>query len=292
MKLAFTLDVDPDANRPVPGRPDAVSPPLEEGRARFDAVEKGFQEVLTILTACAAPATVFLESRTAGALADRGVDVAGLCRGHEVACHARRHEDLVGDSTGVRLTREEIRDLVAEAVEQIQRVTGERPRGFRAPYTAADETVFDVLAELGFDYDSSLTRPVSLDVSRPAAPAEDETRPERLAAGLWEIPLLTFRGPRGKKMSCYLWPLFEGRRGVEDYAAAVAAFARAYPNGVFQLGVHPWHLFCDERGEAFDAARAARRAREFEEVVRRAAQTEGVELAALRACIPGHPQRR
>jgi peptidoglycan/xylan/chitin deacetylase (PgdA/CDA1 family) len=72
-------------------------------------------------------------------------------RGFEIANHSLDHRyDLV------RLGREEIRRQIAEGARAIERATGVAPVGFRAPgYTITDE-VFDVLAELGVAYDSSV----------------------------------------------------------------------------------------------------------------------------------------
>jgi peptidoglycan/xylan/chitin deacetylase (PgdA/CDA1 family) len=67
-----------------------------------------------------------------------------LCDGGvEIANHSLDHRD-------------EIRRQVEEGTSAIERATGARPIGFRAPgYTISDE-VFDVLAELGVAYDSSV----------------------------------------------------------------------------------------------------------------------------------------
>ncbi|MDP9001888.1 MAG: polysaccharide deacetylase family protein [Myxococcota bacterium] len=75
-----------------------------------------------------------------------------LCeRGTEIANHSLDHRyDLV------RLGRDEIRRQIEEGATAIEQATGARPTGFRAPgYTISDE-VFDVLADLGVAYDSSV----------------------------------------------------------------------------------------------------------------------------------------
>jgi peptidoglycan/xylan/chitin deacetylase (PgdA/CDA1 family) len=71
--------------------------------------------------------------------------------GFEIANHSLDHRyDLV------RLGREEIRRQVDEGARAIERVTGMRPAGFRAPgYTVTDD-VIDVLVDLGVAYDSSV----------------------------------------------------------------------------------------------------------------------------------------
>jgi peptidoglycan-N-acetylglucosamine deacetylase len=76
---------------------------------------------------------------------------AAHAAGCEIANHTLDHRyDLV------KLGRERIRQQVEEGARAIERATGERPVGFRAPgYTITDE-VFAVLQELGVEYDSSV----------------------------------------------------------------------------------------------------------------------------------------
>jgi hypothetical protein len=80
---------------------------------------------------------------------------AGLVRarakGHEIANHSRDHRyDLT------RLGRDAIREQVLGGIEAVEKAVGERPVGFRAPgYTITGE-VFEVLAELEVEYDSSV----------------------------------------------------------------------------------------------------------------------------------------
>ncbi len=138
-------------------------------------------------------------------------------RGFEIANHSLDHRyDLV------RLGRDEIRRQVDEGARAVERAAGERPVGFRAPgYTITDE-VFEVLAELGVGYDSSVfpcpayyaakTTAIGLIALRgrtsrsivdtPAVLAAP-TRPYRIGrpywtrgAGLLELPVQVTRGPR------------------------------------------------------------------------------------------------
>lgn len=71
--------------------------------------------------------------------------------GFEIGNHSLDHRyDLV------RLGRSEIKRQIAEGARAVERAVGVAPVGFRAPgYTIRDE-VFDVLAELGVAYDSSV----------------------------------------------------------------------------------------------------------------------------------------
>jgi hypothetical protein len=77
--------------------------------------------------------------------------VAARAKGHEIANHSRDHRyDLV------RLDRSAIRDQIVGGVEAIERAVGERPVGFRAPGYTVNDTVFEVLAEHGVLYDTSV----------------------------------------------------------------------------------------------------------------------------------------
>jgi peptidoglycan-N-acetylglucosamine deacetylase len=72
-------------------------------------------------------------------------------KGHEIANHSLGHRyDLT------RLTPAEIRSEVEGGIVAIEQVTGERPVGFRAPGYTITDAVFDVLTELGVQYDSSV----------------------------------------------------------------------------------------------------------------------------------------
>ena len=87
--------------------------------------------------------------------------------GHEIACHGLSH-DLV-----YRQTREEFRDETRDAKALIEDVAGVPVYGYRAAsfsITRASLWALDVLAELGFEYDSSIF-PVRHDrYGIPAAP--------------------------------------------------------------------------------------------------------------------------
>jgi len=97
------------------------------------------------------PLTLFtIGSDVARPEAARGLRQAAG-HGHEIANHSLDHRyDLV------RLGRDEITRQIAEGARVIEEATGQKPVGFRAPgYTISDE-VFEVLAELGVAYDSSV----------------------------------------------------------------------------------------------------------------------------------------
>jgi hypothetical protein len=71
--------------------------------------------------------------------------------GHEIGNHSfSHHYDLT------RRPAAEIRRDIDDGARAIERVVGHRPHGFRAPGYTVTDTVFEQLAELGVEYDSSV----------------------------------------------------------------------------------------------------------------------------------------
>ena len=103
----------------------------------------------------AADASIPLTLFAVGSDLTRAHAAEGLSRahdkGHEIANHTLGHRyDLT------RQSRETIRSEVVGGIEAIEKAVGERPVGFRAPGYTITDTVFDVLVEVGVDYDSSV----------------------------------------------------------------------------------------------------------------------------------------
>jgi peptidoglycan/xylan/chitin deacetylase (PgdA/CDA1 family) len=97
------------------------------------------------------PATFFAIGADLARAENAGALRRFVAAGHEIANHSLGH---LYDLT--RRGRHVVRAEIAGGIEAIERATGERPVGFRAPgYTITDE-VFDVLGELGVAYDSSV----------------------------------------------------------------------------------------------------------------------------------------
>lgn len=116
-------------------------------------------------------------------------------RGHEVACHGYAHQLIFGQ------TPEEFRADVQRAKQILEDATGSPVLGYRAPtYSITRDTLWalDVLADLGFRYDSSIF-PIKHDVyGLQEAPRFKFHVPasyaERAASnGLIEFPMTTIR---------------------------------------------------------------------------------------------------
>jgi peptidoglycan-N-acetylglucosamine deacetylase len=71
--------------------------------------------------------------------------------GHEIANHSLDHRyDLT------RLGREQMERQVLDAVTLLERATGQRPVGFRAPGYLVNDTLLEVVQQSGAQYDSSV----------------------------------------------------------------------------------------------------------------------------------------
>lgn len=87
-------------------------------------------------------------------------------RGHEIACHSLRHR------TVYEMSPAEFREDTRRAKELLEDVTGTAVQGYRAPSFSITEKAlwaFEVLADLGFRYDSSVFPVQHPDYGMPAA---------------------------------------------------------------------------------------------------------------------------
>ena len=113
-------------------------------------------------------------------------------RGHEIGCHGDAHRPVHTQ------TRDGFAADLRAAKTTIRELTGRTPVGYRAPafsITRAADWACDVLAQVGFAYDSSQhDSPAIRDHVVPAKRA-----PHRLDAGLWEFPVAVWRA-RGAKI--------------------------------------------------------------------------------------------
>jgi hypothetical protein len=248
-RLALTLDVDPDANRAVRGRRDAVTAHDPNGEAHCEATFGGLTALADLLETRQLQATLFWEGRTLLQLAESAPALLSRLIANsllEHGCHGHRHEDFAGVDSGMPFSGAEIRAALLSAGNAFESVFGVRPRAFRAPYCRLTPTLVKVLHESGYLFDASQTR----DVAHPQA-----LQPHRLPdSRLWELPLCRARDQRGKPISGYLWQLCEGKRPVSDYVYMVESVRRACPSGLIQLAIHPWHLIVSDSNQPFRGA--------------------------------------
>jgi polysaccharide deacetylase family protein (PEP-CTERM system associated) len=166
------------------------------GRSDWDrrgpALERQTQTVLDLLDELGAKATFFVLGMTAARYPDLVRDV--VARGHELASHGHAHERVYD------LERDGFRADLERGLEAVEAAGGVRPTGYRAPafsITRDAPWAYEVLAELGFEYDSS-------QYDSPRIPRRLESIPRtpyrlRTESGseLWELPVASARIPVG-----------------------------------------------------------------------------------------------
>lgn len=122
----------------------------DEARARA-IYERALPRFADLFADEGVAATFFVIGRDVETGDNRETLGALAAAGHELANHSEHHRyDLT------RRSRAEIRDDIQAGGERLRAITGQAPVGFRAPGYTIDDTVFDVLTELGYEYDSSV----------------------------------------------------------------------------------------------------------------------------------------
>ena len=270
--VAISVDIDPDANSAVEGRHDALSSPVEYGEIRVDACKKGLQRIFELLDIYDIDATLFYEARTAQMLVADRMDLPKLSERHEIACHSLKHEDFLGKVSGIPMNEKSIEESIDKAKEILAKIFKREIKGFRAPYTRINRTVVKVLERLGFQYDSSETAILG---------TEWTGKPYLLEAfdsSLLELALPSFRDAKGKKMSSYLWAIFEGRRVFGEYIDAVVQARNVAQGGLFVFSIHPWHLYVDCRGNQFGKDQARKNLENLESIFSQLKQKQGIQI--------------
>lgn len=106
--------------------------------------------------------------------------------GHEIACHGWSHSLIY------RQTPEVFRDETFRAKQLLERVTGDSVRGYRAAefsITRASWWALDVLAEAGFDYDSSVFPITGRRYGVPDSPLDVHTVETEGGRRITEVPM-------------------------------------------------------------------------------------------------------
>ncbi len=111
-------------------------------------------------------------------------------QGHEIACHSYYHRRVD------KMDRDTFKADTEKVLEAIVRATGRRALGYRAPSWSINAKCFwawEVLGELGFEYDSSIF-PIKHDIyGIPGGPRRTFKLNLDNGKTLYEIPATTFR---------------------------------------------------------------------------------------------------
>ena len=200
-------------------------------------VETNTRRLLDLFAEANMEATFFILGWVAERFPKLVHDIAAA--GHELACHSYWHRLIY------TLTHEEFRADTRRAKDVIEQAAGQPISGYRAPtYSIVSRSLWalDVLADLGFHYDSSIF-PIHHDLyGIPNAP-RFPFRIVTAAGPMIEFPIATFR----------LW-------GAHNFPFAGGGYLRILPWWYTRVGlkqaqreglpvivyVHPWELDPDQ----------------------------------------------
>ena len=154
------------------------------------ALARQTERLLTLFDELDVRATFFVLGMSARAHPELLEQV--VAQGHEIGCHGQAHLPV-----HTQTPQEFAADLRA-ARETIERLTGRRPVGYRAPafsITRECPWAYEVLAEEGFLYDAS--QHDSPRIRKRVVPAAGTPHPLAVTDGvLWEFPVAVWRGRR------------------------------------------------------------------------------------------------
>lgn len=170
-------------------------------------------------------------------------------RGHEIGVHGYYHDQIF------KMTKERAKTDITRAKELIEDISGEKVYGFRAPAFSINERtswILEILAEIGFRYDSSI---MPIKTRKYGWPDFDEgIHKIELKSGnsIIEVPLSVAR-LFGKKMpACgggYLRYL--------PYAITKKAFKQILNNRPAILYLHPYEIDTTKYPDYFYKARSS-----------------------------------
>lgn len=151
----FQLAATPSAREPIPNVFSCDVEDWEQGYSHSDTVSErcyaNTNRCLELLAEHGVKGTFFVQSMVAEQwpVVVRAIQSAG----HDIQSHSHLHQKV--HLLGPKAFREDLR----KSIDILQEITGEPVRGFRAPCFSISERefwAFDIMAELGLTFDSSL----------------------------------------------------------------------------------------------------------------------------------------
>ena len=121
--------------------------PVKMSHAEF-GVRVGAPRILELLADRGIVSSWFVPGHTLVTFPDSTAAI--LAGGHEIGCHGWFHEDAAD------LAADGEQAMIEQCVAAVAEVTGEAPRGWRAPYWSLGPRSLELVEAAGFTYDSSL----------------------------------------------------------------------------------------------------------------------------------------
>ena len=231
-RLTVALTFDHDSISDGLRRGDS---PVKLSHAEF-GVRVGAPRILSLLADRGIPSTWFVPGHTLETFPESTAAI--LAGGHEIGCHGWFHEDAA------ELSRDEERAMIERCAAAVERATGDRPRGWRAPYWSLGPASLELIEAAGFVYESSLMA--------------DDYRPYRIRRGDRHSVAEGSRfGPEGALIEVPIswalddWPHFEPSPGGDRDGLSAPSkvleiwteelrYAHAHaPGGLLTITMHP-----------------------------------------------------
>lgn len=234
-KPTICLTFDFDAISLWLGPFKATSPSMIS-RGEFGVI--GAKRILDLLSRHGIKSTWFVPGHTADTFPDAVKEV--FMQGHEIGHHGYCHENPVA----LEPTKE--REIIEKGIASLQRLTGERPNGYRSPSWDLSPLTISLLLEHGFIYDSSLMgndfhpywcrQGDKFDLETPYHFGQEVNIVEMpVTWGLDDFPAFEYVSLPNK--------LYPGLRNPEDvfpiWMGDFDYMCREVPGGVFILTMHP-----------------------------------------------------
>ena len=159
-KIALTIDVEDWYHTPaVTGSNFSFYKDVHEfmkhWNKRYDYLTEPTKRVLRILKEYNIKATFFIVANVVDYY--NGLVELIARDGHEISCHGLHHAIKIDSKTKKpRFSLSQFEDRTNKAREVLQKVTGQRVDGYRAPGGYIAKWMYNSLIDLGFRYDSSI----------------------------------------------------------------------------------------------------------------------------------------
>ncbi len=125
-------------------------------KGRYDYISKPTQRILNLLSEYNIKGTFFIVGEIARRYNGLVEKIANS--GHEIACHGYDHSSPIDTVSKDRVVAiSEYRNRIKEAKESLEEIAPISITGFRAPGAYLGGWSIDILEELGFEYDSSVS---------------------------------------------------------------------------------------------------------------------------------------
>jgi hypothetical protein len=129
---------------------------FEKWQSRFDYLSRPTYRVLDLLEEYNLKATFFVVADLVEHCPDLVEKISS--KGHEIACHGMHHACEIDPKTKKALkTPDEFKEETIQAREILQKASGQEVIGYRAPNAYIAGWMIDILEEIGFKYDSSVS---------------------------------------------------------------------------------------------------------------------------------------